>query len=285
LEVFVYPSLNRSLIAGHQVSWPDFCALAHYHGYPGVDVDLGPAMRDGAEATKDLLAGKAVRPAVAGCPVNFREDDAKFQETLKQLPEAAAFLAAIDCPRMVTWVMSSYSEPKDVVWKRLTARFRAIAKILADHGVRFGLEYLGPLHHRTSSPHVFAHTLNEFLVLAQECGDNVGILFDTWHWHHAGDSLADIEKAGKHRIVHVHLADAPDLPPEEIRDNERLFPGEGVIPLKDVFAALKKIGYSDGVSPEVLGRGIRDMELGEAARMAYAGASKVMGAAGIEWQP
>ena len=127
----MYLSLNRSLVAGKQVNWPDFCALAHYHGYPGVDVDLGPAMKAGVGATLDLLAGKALRASVVGCPVNFREDDAKFQDTLKQLPEAAKFLAAIGCPRMVTWVLASYDQPKAAIWKLFTYRFGAIAKVLA----------------------------------------------------------------------------------------------------------------------------------------------------------
>ncbi|MCW5963454.1 MAG: sugar phosphate isomerase/epimerase [Bryobacterales bacterium] len=278
----MYLSLNRSLVTGKQVNWPDFCALAHYHGYPGVDVDLGPAMKDGIEATRDLLAGKALRASVVGCPVNFREDDAKFQDTLKQLPEAAKFIAAIDCPRMVTWVLASYDQPKAEIWKLFTYRFGAIAKVLADHNIRFGLEYLGPLHLRTSKPHVFAHNMAEFLTLAGECGPNVGILFDTWHWHHAGDSLADIEKAGKHRIVHVHANDAPKLPPEQIRDNERLFCGEGVIDLKGIFSTLRKIGYEDGVSPEVLGRGIKEMPLEEGVRMGYHTTAAALRSAGIE---
>lgn len=279
----MYPSLNRSLVTGKQVSWPDFCALAHYHGYPGVDVDLGPASGDGVEATRDLLAGKSLRPSVVGCPVNFREDETKFQETLKQLPAAAAFAAGIQCPRMVTWVPSSFDQPKDVMWKLLTSRFAAIARILADHGMRFGLEYLGPLHIRTARPHVFAHNMEQFLLLAAECGPNVGILFDTWHWHHAGDTLADIEKAGQERIVHVHVNDAPQLPAEEIRDNERLFPGEGIIPLKDIFTTLRKIGYQDAVSPEVLGRGIKDMPLEEGVRMGYDSTAPLLRTAGVEF--
>lgn len=162
---------------------------------PGVDVDLGPAMKDGVEATRDLLAGKALRASVVGCPVNFREDDAKFQDTLKQLPDAAKFLAAIGCPRMVTWVLASYDQPKAEIWKLFTYRFGAIAKVLADHGIRFGLEYLGPLHHRTAKPHVFAHNMAEFLTLAGECGPNVGILFDTC----TGTTLATLWPTSKRR--------------------------------------------------------------------------------------
>ncbi len=279
----MYPSLNRTLVSGKKVEWREFAALAHHFGYPGVDVDLGPAMKEGAEQTKDFLAGKALKPAVVGCPVNFREDDAKFRDTLKGLPEAAKFAAEIGCPRMTTWVMPSFDAPKAEMWALLRSRFGEIAKVLRDSNVRFGLEYIGPLHLRKLRPHLFVYTLGEMLALAREAGPNVGVLLDAWHWHHAGDSLADIEAAGKDAIVHVQVADAPKLPPEDIRDNERLFAGEGIIDLKAFFTTLRKIGYEDGVSPEVFGRGIKDMPLEEGIRLGYNSTSTVMRAAGLEW--
>jgi hypothetical protein len=30
------------------------------------------------------------------------------------------------------------------------------------------------------------------LVFAKECGSNVGLTLDAWHWHHADGSAADI---------------------------------------------------------------------------------------------
>jgi len=265
----VYPSLNRTLVAGKSVDWHQLCALAYYHGFPGVDVDLNPAMKEGASATKDLLASRALRPAVVGCPVNFREDQAKFDEGMQTLPQAAAFAATIGCPRMTTWVHSSWAAPKAETWALLRTRFTAIARVLAEHNVRFGLEYLGPVHLRKANPHPFAHSIKDFLQLATECGPNVGILLDTWHWHHAPDTLADIVAAGKERIVHVQVADAPQLPPEQIVDSERLYAGEGIADLKGVFQTLRKIGYEDGVSPEIFGRGIKDMPLDQAVQMGY----------------
>ena len=39
----------------------------------------------------------------------------------------------------------------------------------------------------------------------------------------------------------------------------RIVPGEGVIDLVAFFGALKEIGYADGVSPEVFGRGLKNL--------------------------
>ena len=79
----------------------------------------------------------------------------------------------------------------------------------------------------------------------------------------------------------MQVNDSPDLPPEKIRDNERLLPGEGVIDLAGFFQALKKIGYTDGVSPEVFGRGLRDMPPEQGARLGLEATLAVMRKAGL----
>jgi sugar phosphate isomerase/epimerase len=123
--------------------------------------------------------------------------------------------------------------------------------------------------------------MDEMLEFAKECGPNIGLLLDAWHWHHAGASVADIIAAGKSRVVTVHVSDAAKLPPEEVRDNQRLMPGEGVIDLAGFFRALNKIGYSDGISPEVLGRIPKEMPLEEAAKLGLDTTLAVMRKAGV----
>ena len=92
------------------------------------------------------------------------------------------------------------------------------------------------------------------LQFARDCGPNVGLLLDSWHWYHAGANTNDIVAAGRDRIVHVHFNDSPRLPPEQIRDDHRLLPGEGVIDLVGFLKALQRIGYTDALSVEVFNR-------------------------------
>jgi sugar phosphate isomerase/epimerase len=107
----------------------------------------------------------------------------------------------------------------------------------------------------------------EMLEFAKECGTNVGLTLDSWHWHHAGATTADIVAAGKDRIVVVHFNDAPNIAPEQIRDDQRLLPGEGVINLSGFLQALEKIGYSDSLSVEVFGRGLKEMPPAQSAKL------------------
>jgi sugar phosphate isomerase/epimerase len=109
----------------------------------------------------------------------------------------------------------------------------------------------------------------------------VGLLLDVWHWHHAGATTQDIVAAGRDAIVHVHFNDAPNLPPEQIRDNERLLPGEGVINLTGFLQALQKIGYRDALSVEVFGRGLKNMPPAEAAKMGLDASLAVFKKAGV----
>ena len=276
----MYIALNSTLTAG-RVPWPEFAQLAAKLGYGGVDVNMGKAMEAGVDATKSLLGGLRLKPAVAGLPVEFRKDDTVFQQGMAKLAEHAQFAAAIGCPRMATWIMPSTDTPKDELRKIYRDRFQAISTVLLKHGVRLALENVSPLHLRKRSPHEFIWRTSEMVEFAKECGPNVGLMLDSWHWHHAGGTVRDIITAGKDRIVHVQAADAPKLPPEDIRDNERLMPGEGVIDFQGFFGALKKIGYNNGVSPEVFGRGLKDMQPEEGAKLGLKTTTEVMQKAGV----
>ncbi len=276
----MYISLQSTLTAG-RVPWPDFARLAGKVGFHGTDVDLGRAQAAGVDATLALLAQLRLKPAVVGLPVEFRKDDETFTKTLQGLDAAGKFSAQIGCPRMTTWIMSSSDLPKEEQWKIWRDRFRQCAEILSKHGVRLGFEFLGPLHIRKARPHEFITNMAEMLTFAKEVGPNAGVLLDSWHWHHAGSTVQDILNAGKDRIVHVQVADAPKLPPDQIKDQERLMPGEGIVDWKGFFGALKKIGYVDGISPEVFGRGLKDMQPEDGARLGLKTTTEVMRKAGV----
>src|SRR6478672_10325962 len=135
----MYLSLNGTLTTG-RTPWPEFARLAAKVGFPGVDVSLDAAMKEGAASTRALLDQLHIRPAVLGFPVEYRKDDATFQHDLEKLDDAGAFAKAIRCPRMVTWITSSSEKPKRELRALYKKRFSASAAILARHDVRLGME-------------------------------------------------------------------------------------------------------------------------------------------------
>ena len=276
----MYLSLNAVPIRG-KPAWPEFARLASRTGFIGVDVMLDAAMAEGVAKTRAMLAELKLKPAFVNLPVEFRKDDDTFKTSLPKLEDAAPFAAAIGCPRMMTYLMSSSPTPKDELRRLYKSRLGQCAHILARSHCRLGLEFLGPLHIRRANPNEFIWKMNEMLEFAKECGSNAGLTLDAWHWHHAGGTIEDIVKAGKDRIVVVHFDDSPKLPPEEIRDNQRLLPGEGVIDLTGFLHALQKIGYQDSLSVEVFGRGLKEMPPEAAARLCLESGRAVFKKAGI----
>jgi sugar phosphate isomerase/epimerase len=276
----MYVSLNSTLVGG-KVAWPEFARLAARVGYGGTDISLGPAMKEGVEATRALLAETRLRPSYCSVPVTATRDEETFKKGMEGLEEAAKFASAIGCNRMVAVMPASSQTPREELRKTLLERFRAVGAVLARSNIRLGFEFLGPLQMRTRAPHEFIWRMNEMLEFARECGPNMGLLLDAWHWHHAGATTEDIVKAGKARIVTVHVSDAAKMAPEDVRDNQRLMPGEGVIRLVGFFRALKEIGYEDGVSPEPLGRVPKEMSAEEGAKLGLETTLAVMRKAGV----
>jgi sugar phosphate isomerase/epimerase len=276
----MYISLNSTLTGG-KVGWPDFARLAAKTGYGGVDISLQPAMKEGVDATRALLAELKLRPSYCGLPVTATRDEEAFKKSMDGLEDAAKFAAAIGCNRMTSILPAGSPTPKDELWKTFKERFTAVGAVLARHNVRLGFEFLGPLQLRSRSPNAFIWNMNDAVKFAAECGPNMGLLLDAWHWHHSGGTTQDILRAGKSRVVTVHVSDAAKAAPEDVRDNQRLMPGEGVIDLAGFFKALKEIGYQDGVSPEPLGRIPKEMSAEEGAKLGLDTTLAVMKKAGV----
>lgn len=283
-----FVSLNGSLTRG--VGGADKVRLAAATGYGGVDWDLGPAKTAGRAATQALFAELKIKPTIASFPMArplpFAGDDQAFRAALTPLADDAAFAAAIGCRKMMVVLPPSTTEPKPDQLKLVRDRFAAISEVLQRSQIRLGLEFLGPLYfrqRRDGGPPVtpFVWTLPETLALATDCGPNIGVVLDAWHWHHSGGTIADILAADSSRIVHLHVSDAKETPPADVRDNQRLMPSEGIIDLVGFFQALKKIGYADGVSPEPLGRIPMEMSPEAAARLGLETTLAVMKKAGV----
>ena len=53
-----------------------------------------------------LLESHKLVASNTGMPVNFREDDAKFDEGLAALPEFCRAMSELDCRRVLTWLLA-----------------------------------------------------------------------------------------------------------------------------------------------------------------------------------
>jgi sugar phosphate isomerase/epimerase len=183
----------------------------------------------------------------AGLPVQFRGDDGAFERDLKALPDRAAALRRAGATRMGTWLSPTSSSLTYLANFRLHAkRMREVAKVLGDHGVRLGMEYVAPKTSWTARRYPFVHTMAEMKDLLAEINrPNVGFVLDTWHWYTAQETVDDLLTLRGGDVLQCHLNDAPaGVPVDQQVDNRRGLPcSTGVIDMKGFLSAMLKIGY------------------------------------------
>ena len=231
--------------------------LAHRYGFESVEPSAHflAKLPDGEldELLADLKAKQLVWGA-AGLPVDFRRDEDRFREGIKQLPEIARGLQRAGVSRVGTWLSPAHSSLTYLAnFRQHARRLREVARILGDHGQRFGLEYVGPKTSWTGGRHSFVHTMAETKELIAEIGrDNVGFVLDSWHWYTAHETDADLLTLSNQDVVACDLNDAPSgIPVDEQMDGSRELPAAtGVIDLKAFLGALVKIGYDGPVRAE-----------------------------------
>jgi len=258
-------------------------ALASAHGFQAVDIDArGLIERHGVEGARELLKQHGVVIGSIGLPVEWRADDAAFQQGLIGLAQAAEAAAALGCTSCCTYILPSTDHKAAHFMALATRRLRICAQILGAYGIRLGLEFVGPHHLRTAWANPFVWTMAETLDWIDAIGEsNVGLLFDAYHWYTNELTIADIEALRPEQIVHVHINDAPALPISEVLDNGRLYPGEGVIDLGGFLAALDKIGYRGVVAQEILSANPPTDSSEQLVKRSKAGFDKVYQAAGL----
>lgn len=244
---------------------------AHQFGFESVEPNAGAVAALSQAELDEVLADMKAKNVVwgaAGLPVNFRSDDATFQAGMKTFPEMAAKLQKAGITRMGTWLSPTSNDLTYVAnFRQHARRLREVCKVLGDHGLRFGMEYVGPKTSWTKLRYPFIHTMAETKDLIAEIGTgNVGFVLDSWHWYTAGDTLDDLLSLTNSDVIACDLNDAPaGLAVDEQMDLSRELPmATGVIDLKTFLGALVEIGYDGPVRAEPFNKPLSQMDNEEA---------------------
>jgi sugar phosphate isomerase/epimerase len=256
---------------GVSVSQKEAIELAAHHGFESVEANgsfLATLSADQrAELASDMKAKKLVFGA-AGLPVEFRRGEDQFAQGLKGLAAFVTGLQAAGVTRVSTWLMPCHASlPYLRNFRQHAARLREVARVLLDHQVRLGLEYVGPKTSWTSQRYTFIHTMAEMKDLIAEIGTgNVGFLLDSWHWYHAGDTVEDLLTLTNKDVVAVDLNDAPaGVPKDQQSDGKRELPcATGVIDVAAFLNALNRIGYDGPVRAEPFNKALSVLTKDEA---------------------
>ncbi|WP_028547725.1 sugar phosphate isomerase/epimerase family protein [Paenibacillus sp. UNC451MF] len=235
----------------------EFIQAAAKHGYEAIAAD-GKELEQwianrGLTGAQSILKEYAVQIATIGLSVQWRTTEEEFLAGLPNLARHAEAAASLGCTACCTYVLPSTDHASAHFMALATRRLRTCAQILAPYGISLGLEFVGPHHLRTNWKNPFIWGLQETVDWIETIGErNVGLLFDSYHWYTNELEVDDILKLDASQIVLVHINDAPNVPVAEVLDNDRLFPGEGVIDLAGFLQALNQIGYRGVIAQEIL---------------------------------
>ena len=268
----MYACLSPGAI-GIRMALPDALELATAAGFEGLELNIGEAAdlagQRGVEYVKDLFAGAGLRVGNWGLPVEFRRDDAAYRADMQDLPRLAHLAQQLDATRCATWLLPFSDELRFMEhFEVLTRRLRPAAQVLADHGVRLGLEFVGPRTLRQGHKFSFISSVEGMLGLCSAIGTgNVGLLLDSFHWYTAHGMEQDIASLRNQDVVLVHLNDGiAGKGPDEQLDQVRALPGEtGVIDLGAFLGGLNAIGYDGPVVVEPFSERLKAMSPHEAA--------------------
>ncbi len=231
------------------------------------------------------LAEKNLKWGAAGLTVDFRGPEEKFQEGMAELPKHAAALQDAGATRAGTWLKPFHDSLHYLAnFRQHVTRLREIMKVYNDHGIRFGLEYVGTKTLWTSQRHSFIHTMVETKELIAEIDQpNLGFVLDSWHWYTAGESPDDIRTLTNADIVVCDLNDAPKgIPVEEQLDNRRELPAAtGVIDIKGFLNALADVGFDGPVRAEPFNKPLNQLENDPAAEATVTAIRKAITLAGL----
>jgi sugar phosphate isomerase/epimerase len=94
------------------------------------------------------------------------------------------------------------------------------------------------------------------MLVAMESGyPKACVLADVFHLYKGGSGFTGLRLAGPQSLQVIHVNDYPATPPRaEIKDEHRVYPGDGVAPLKEMFRDLYRIGFRGHLSLELFNR-------------------------------
>jgi 2-keto-myo-inositol isomerase len=210
--------------------------LAREEGYAGIEARTERLLEDNGEvrATAELVRPKEVL-TVNGVALTVRPDGRMDRHLIEddlrprlEICQALGSRYLLAIPPRAPGLETRRAMPA-------TRDALELARDRADRmGIRVAFEFLGFGDCPINTPAMAAETVDGL--------DGIDLVLDSCHWHASGSQ--PLASFPVDRIALVHLNDAPDKPPRQIEDEDRVLPGEGVIKLADLTRELTTRGYA-----------------------------------------
>lgn len=262
--------LNLSTIRGHKLGLAKELETAAKAGFRSVEVWVDTVqeylktgtLADARRRINDL--GLRIENAIGFAPW-IVDDEAARAKGLDQMKREMEMLAQIGCKRTAAPSIGAQSPDAPTIdLRRAAERYRAVLELSDQTGVRPQLELWG-----------FSKNLNklsEVMYVAIESGHpSARVLLDIYHLYKGGSSPASLPLVGKPAIEVFHVNDYPaNLSREAITDADRVFPGDGVAPIRQTLSVIKDPAKPIVLSLEVFNKTYYAQDALTVAKTAFA---------------
>jgi sugar phosphate isomerase/epimerase len=248
-EPFGY-CFNTSTVRGQKLPVEEIAKLASKAGYGGIEpwimelqdyTKRGGSLKDLGKLLSDL--GLSVESAI-GFAKWIVDDDLERQKGLDEAKRDIEMVKTIGGKRLAA--PPAGATDKHMADLRVVAdRYRALAELGAKFDLVPEAEVWG-----------FSKTMSQLgdaVCVAMESGHpKACVLPDIFHLYKGGSGYDSLKLISGKAIGIFHMNDYPkDKDRAFIKDADRVFPGDGVAPLADVFRTLRDSGYRGMLSLEL----------------------------------
>ncbi len=203
--------------------------------------------------------------------ITFR-DQSSYEGIQKECAELSRIASEIGCPYVVVVPgrLPEHSITREGIIDESLRVLGDLAAIAEKFDVSLAFEFLGQTDCSVQT-----------LDLAQEIvtkldRQNVGLVIDSFHFYAGGSTIPMIEALDPSRLYVFHINDAEDRPRGELHDSHRLLPGLGILPLKKIVDAFRRIGYDHVASVEIFRPEYWEMDPVELARQAKEATERIV---------
>jgi sugar phosphate isomerase/epimerase len=245
--------LNTSTIRGQKLTLVEEVEIAAKAGYQAIEPwinELEQHVKDGGslkDVAKRIRDHGMVVPDVIGFFEWVVDDDDKRRKGLENARRGMDLAQQVGSARIAAPPVGATGQ-SDLNLLRAAERYRALLEVGDKIGVVPQVEVWG-----------FSQALGrlgECALVAIECQHpKACVLADVYHLHKGGSGFTGLKQLGPAALQVFHMNDYPAQPPRaDISDAHRVYPGDGVAPLKEVLRDLRELGFRGVLSLELFNR-------------------------------
>ena len=242
--------LNTSTIMGQKPGLLKSIDIATTAGYDGVELwvnDIKQYLAQG-NSIESLNAYIKARHLVVEDAISFTtwmvDDDEKRKTGLAELEDEMKLMAALGCQRIAA-PPAGVEKDEPINYKIVGERYHTILELGRKYKVMPLLEFWGASG--------TLYNLSQALAIAAAADDgDARILPDVYHLFRGGSGFNSLKLLSGRMIDIIHMNDYPgNKTVDEQTDSDRVYPGDGVAPLKQLLRDLKAMGGTKVLSLEL----------------------------------